>query len=155
MCLQSVVESATRVHGLCPERFTKDSGGRMCHTVRQGAWRHSQTSWQHPSTPFSLSDRPSEHSCVFSKTQSSHIPLTPITQPPFRCQSAHNTLIDYLHIGLRTEWCECISLSRQQNWTDFFCSIVFGMRIDYKRQPFHTISKQLWQYDCFVNNGAP
>ncbi len=29
----------------------------------------------------SLSDRPSEHSCAFSKTQSSHIPLTPITQP--------------------------------------------------------------------------
>lgn len=59
----------------------------------------------------SLTDRPSEHSCAFSKTQSNHIPLTPITQPPFCCRSAHNTVIDYLHIGRRTEWRECISLS--------------------------------------------
>lgn len=60
----------------------------------------------------SLSDRPSEPSCAFSKPRASTFPLTPITQPrSLACLSAHNTVIDYLHIGRCTEWRECISLS--------------------------------------------
>lgn len=94
-----VLRDLRRILGAaCVTRWDGESGDTPRHLDRIPA-------------SLSLSDRPSEHSCAFSKTQSSHIPLTPITQPRSRCLSAHNTVIDYLHIGRRTEWRVCNSLS--------------------------------------------
>lgn len=139
-----VLRDLRRILGAaCVTRWDGESGDTPRHLDRIPA-------------SLSLSDRPSEHSCAFSKTQSSHIPLTPITQPrSFAvCLLTIQWKIIYTLATALSDVNAFLSVWRQQNWTDIFCSIVFGMRIDYKRQPFHTVSKQLWQYDCFVNNGA-